>query len=218
MGRRVIHKGGLILFLNPDPSLLHINPVLDAFVVIRYKLSKLCNFRKWMRLIMYEFDKIDVKIVNLLLDDGRMPASEIARRIGDISERAVRYRIDRMVDDGIIRISAVAKPQAFGLTAIADVWLEVESDRILEVAKKMAEFDNVSYVACGIGESDVSIQIVAKDTAEIYHFVTEVVRKVPGVRKTTTSIVPLILKDVYQWRIPERVLKETAEGETAASD
>jgi len=162
---------------------------------------------------MYEFDKIDVKIVNLLLDDGRMPASEIARRIADISERAVRYRIDRMMDDGAIRVSAVAKPQAFGLTTIADVWLEVESDRILEVAKKMAEFDNVSYVACGIGESDVSIQIVAKDTAEIYQFVTEVVRKVPGVRKTTTSIVPLVLKDVYQWRIPERVVKAIAESE-----
>src|SRR5512141_1221286 len=167
---------------------------------------------------MYNFDKTDIKIVNLLLDDGRMPASEVARRIGDISERAVRYRIDRMVEEGVIRVSAVAKPQAFGLTTIADVWMEVESDRIIEVAKKMAEFDNISYVACGIGESDVSIQIVAKDTAEIYHFVTEVVRKVPGVRKTTTSIVPLVLKDVYQWRIPERVVKEIAEGKSAASD
>ena len=164
---------------------------------------------------MYEFDKINVKIVNLLLDDGRMPASEIARRIGNISERAVRYRIERMVDAGIIQVSAVAKPQAFGLTTIADVWMEVESDRIVEVAKKMANFDNVSYVACGIGESDVSIQIVAKDTAEIYQFITEVVRKVPGVRKTTTSIVPLVIKDVYQWRVPERVLNEMAEGEAA---
>ena len=167
---------------------------------------------------MYNFDKTDVRIVNLLLDDGRMPASEVARRIGDISERAVRYRIDRMIDEGVIRISAVAKPQAFGLTTIADVWLEVESDRILEVARKMAEFDNVSYVACGIGESDVSIQIVAKDTAEIYQFVTEVVRKVPGVRKTTTSIVPLIIKDVYQWRIPESIMREIAEKETSATD
>lgn len=147
-----------------------------------------------------------------------MPASEVARRIGDISERAVRYRIDRMVDEGVIRVSAVAKPQAFGLTTIADVWLEVESDRILEVARKMAEFDNVSYVACGIGESDVSIQIVAKDTAAIYQFVTEVVRKVPGVRKTTTSIVPLIIKDVYQWRIPESIMRELAEKETSATD
>jgi Lrp/AsnC family transcriptional regulator for asnA, asnC and gidA len=167
---------------------------------------------------MYNFDKTDIKIVNLLLDDGRMPASEVARRIGDISERAVRYRIDRMVEEGVIRVSAVAKPQAFGLTTIADVWLEVESDRILEVARKMAGFDNVSYVACGIGESDVSIQIVAKDTAEIYQFVTEVVRKVPGVRKTTTSIVPLIIKDVYQWRIPESIMREIAEKETSATD
>jgi Lrp/AsnC family transcriptional regulator for asnA, asnC and gidA len=166
---------------------------------------------------MYNYDKIDIKIVNLLLEDGRMPASEIARRLGDISERAVRYRIDRMVNDGVIRISAVARPQAFGLTTIADVWMEVESDRILEVARKLAEFDNVSYVACGIGESDVSIQIVAKDTAEIYQFVTEVVRKVPGVRKTTTSIVPLILKDVYQWRIPERIVREISEKNVSST-
>ena len=163
---------------------------------------------------MYEFDKIDVRIVNLLLEDGRMSASEIARRMGNISERAVRYRINRMVDEGVIQVSAVAKPQAFGLTTIADVWLEVESDRIVEVAKKMAEFDNVSYVACGIGETDVSIQVVAKDTAEIYHFVTEVVRKVPGVRKTTTSIVPLIIKDVYQWRVPERVIRDISDRES----
>jgi Lrp/AsnC family transcriptional regulator for asnA, asnC and gidA len=166
---------------------------------------------------MYNFDKIDIKIVNLLLEDGRMPASEISRRMGDISERAVRYRIDRMVNEGVIQISAVARPQAFGLTTIADIWLEVESDRILEVAKKMAEFDNVSYVACGIGESDVSIQIVAKDTSEIYQFVTEVVRKVPGVRKTTTSIVPLIIKDVYQWRVPERIVREISEKEVPAT-
>ena len=166
---------------------------------------------------MYNFDKIDIKIVNLLLEDGRMSASEIARRLGNISERAARYRIERMVNEGVVRISAVAKPQAFGLTTIADVWMEVESDHILEVAKKMAEFDNISYVACGIGESDVSIQIVAKDTAEIYHFVTEVVRKVPGVRKTTTSIVPLILKDVYQWRIPESVVQEISDGEISGT-
>jgi Lrp/AsnC family transcriptional regulator for asnA, asnC and gidA len=95
--------------------------------------------------------------------------------------------------------------------------MEVESDRILEVAKKMAEFDWVSYVACGIGESDVSIQVVAKDTAEIYHFVTDVIRKVPGVRKTTTSIVPLVLKDVYQWRIPERIVHELSDEEVSGT-
>ena len=52
---------------------------------------------------MYEIDKIDVKIVNLLLEDGRMSASGIARKMGDISERAVRYRIERMIDEASFR-------------------------------------------------------------------------------------------------------------------
>jgi Lrp/AsnC family transcriptional regulator for asnA, asnC and gidA len=154
---------------------------------------------------MYEIDKIDVKIVNFLLENGRMKSSEIARNIGDISERAVRYRIDRMIEEGVIYVTAIVSPKAFGLNTFADVWLEVESDKILEVANKMAEFENVSYVACAIGETDVSIQVVAEDTAEIYRFVTEVVRKVPGVRKTVTSIVPIVLKDIYQWRVPGSV-------------
>jgi Lrp/AsnC family transcriptional regulator, regulator for asnA, asnC and gidA len=156
---------------------------------------------------MYEIDKIDVGIVNLLLEDGRMSASEIARRMGDVSERAIRYRIERMREENIIQIGAVVHPEAFGLQIIADVLLEVESDRIREVAQKMTEYENVTYVACSIGESDVSIQVVAGNTDEVYRFVTETVRKVPGVRRTTTSIVPLILKDVYQWRIPEGIIK-----------
>jgi Lrp/AsnC family transcriptional regulator for asnA, asnC and gidA len=167
---------------------------------------------------MYDFDKTDIRIVNLLLEDGRMSASEISRRLGDISERAVRYRIDRMIDEGVIQISAVISPEALGFTIKADIWLEVKSDLILQVAKKMAAFENVTYVACGIGQNDISIQVVAKDTAEIYHFVTEVVRKVPGVTKTTTSIVPIILKDVYQWRVPERIAKLLSDGKTVASD
>ncbi len=166
---------------------------------------------------MYEFDKTDIKIVNLLLEDGRMSASEMSRRMGDISERSIRYRVDRMIDDGVIQISAVVSPEALGFTIKADVWLEVESDLIFEVAKKLASFENVTYVACGIGQNDISIQIVAKDTSEIYYFVTEVVRKVPGVRKTTTSIVPIILKDVYQWRVPERIANELSENESIAA-
>ena len=156
---------------------------------------------------MYEIDKVDLRIVNLLLKDGRMTASEIARQLEDTSERTVRYRIDRMVQEQVLQISAVVRPDAFGLTVKADVWMEVESDRIRDVAQKMTEFENVTYVACSIGETDVSIQVVGRDTDEVYRFVTEVVRKVPGVRRTTTSIVPIILKDVYQWRVPETVIR-----------
>jgi Lrp/AsnC family transcriptional regulator for asnA, asnC and gidA len=152
---------------------------------------------------MYEIDKTDIKIINLLMENGRMPASEMARRIGGISERVVRYRIARIVKEGYIQISAITNPKSLGYTVTADVFLEVESSSILDVAKRTSEFDCVSYVACSIGENDISIQVVGHDTNEVYNFVTEVIGKIPGVRKTTTSIVPLVLKDVYQWRVPK---------------
>ena len=61
---------------------------------------------------MFKFDNIDVHIIELLQDDGRMPASEIARRIGGISQRVVSYRIDRMVKEKMITVSAIPDPRA----------------------------------------------------------------------------------------------------------
>jgi Lrp/AsnC family transcriptional regulator for asnA, asnC and gidA len=151
---------------------------------------------------MSKIDKTDIQIVELLMQAGRMPAAEIARRIGGITERIVRYRIERMVEEGLISISAIVHPQKIDYSVAADVLLEVETGLILEVARKLAEFDCISYVACSIGETDVSVQVLGKDTTEIYRIVTEVIGKIPGVRKTTTSIVPVVLKDVYQWHIP----------------
>lgn len=160
---------------------------------------------------MYRIDNIDLEIVNMLMEDGRMRAAEIARRLGNKSERAVRYRIDRMVENQVIRLSAIVNPKGLGMNVVADVLLEVESDSILDVAKKITDFENVSYVACSIGETDISVQVLAGDTTEVYNFVTEVIGKIPGVRKTTTSIVPLVLKDVFQWRIPASMVSESIE-------
>ena len=161
---------------------------------------------------MYKLDRIDQKIVDCLMEDGRMQAAEIARRIGDVSERVVRYRLDQLVEKRVISVSAIVNPKVLGLDVVADVWLEVESDSILEVARRMAEFENVSYVACSIGEQDISMQVLGHDTTEVYRFVTEVIAKVTGVRKTSTSIVPLVIKDVFQWRIPDHVISKEIEN------
>jgi Lrp/AsnC family transcriptional regulator for asnA, asnC and gidA len=150
----------------------------------------------------YEINPIDRAIVDLLIKDGRMSSAEIARRVGGLSERSARYRVDRLVKEGVIRISAIVCPKAVGLPVTADVFIEVEPGRIAEVARKMTEFECVSYVAYSTGDRDVSVQIVARDNETLYNFVAEVIGKVPGVRKTATMLVPMILKDVYQWSIP----------------
>jgi Lrp/AsnC family transcriptional regulator for asnA, asnC and gidA len=147
-------------------------------------------------------DHTDRKIVDLLIEDGRMSSRDIAQRLGDVSERTVRNRLERLLRDGVIHISAVVNATALGLPVTADVFVEVEPGRIMNVAHKIAEFECVTYVACSTGESDLSIQIVAEDNGSLYRFVTEVIANVPGVRKTTTVLLPIILKDDNQWPIP----------------
>lgn len=164
-----------------------------------------------------ELDALDCQIIDLLMQDGRMPAAEIARRCQEtgslnVTERMARYRIERLVKTGVIRISAIPNPHAVGYDIVADVLVEVEPGLIDRVARTLAQHEEVSYVATSIGENDVSVQIVAHTNQEVYAFATEVIGKLPGVRKTTTSIVPLTLKDVYQWRIPRKLCGARMKG------
>lgn len=152
---------------------------------------------------MYEPDSIDRAIVDLLIEDGRMPCAEIARRLGNVSERSVRYRIQQLIEGRVIRVGAIVNPKTVGFGVIADVLMEIEPGHVQEVAHRMAELEAVSYVAYSTGDRDLSIQLYARDNDEMYRLVTEVIAKVPAVRKTTTILVPLVLKDVYEWRIPE---------------
>jgi Lrp/AsnC family transcriptional regulator for asnA, asnC and gidA len=151
----------------------------------------------------FTLDAIDRQIVALLLEDGRATSAEITRRIGHVSERAVRYRIERLTRSGVIRVSAVVNPQAVGFPIMADVLMEVAPGRLQDVAAQVVEFENVSYVAGSVGEGDLSIQVYARDTEELLRLVEEVIGKVPGVTRTKTVMVPWKLKDVYQWRVPE---------------
>lgn len=161
-----------------------------------------------------KLDQLDKEIIDLLTRDGRMSCAEIARAIGTVSERSVRYRLEKLIDDNIIRVNAVPVPQALDYSVVADVFIEVETGQVLDLARKIASYELVSYVACSTGESDISIQIIAPNNRELYEFVTEILGKIPGVRKTTTSMVPFIVKD--NWQIPPTVFRDSRpEPETA---
>ena len=147
-----------------------------------------------------KIDQLDRMIIQLLQKDGRMPSSQIARQIGAITERAVRNRIQRLIDKEILTISADVSPKSLGYLVTADINLEVEPNLVQEVAQKLAAYGNVSYVACSMGDREVSIQVNTHTNDELYHFVTEVIGKLPGVKKTTTMIVPIRLKRM--WHIP----------------
>ncbi len=151
---------------------------------------------------MSKIDSKDISIINLLMGDGRMSCSEIAKKLGNMTERSVRYRINRLLGDGVIQICAVPTVDKLGFPVIADVFIEVESSSIEEVAKSLVEYECVSYVGCSIGDPDISIQVFSEDNSTVYRFVTEVVGKMPGVIKTKTLILPSVLKANEDWRVP----------------
>ncbi len=156
----------------------------------------------------FTLDVIDRKIVSLLIEDGRISSAEITRRIGHVSERAVRYRIERLIRTGVIRVSAIVNPQAVGFQVTGDVLVDVAPGRLQDVAVQMVEFPTVSYVAGSVGEGDLSVQVYARDTEELLRVVNEVIGKVPGVTRTKLAMVPWKLKDVYEWQVPQEVSEE----------
>jgi Lrp/AsnC family transcriptional regulator for asnA, asnC and gidA len=147
-------------------------------------------------------DAIDRQIVARLIANGRASASDISRSLPGVSQRAVRYRLERLQRNDVIRIGAVIDPHAIGLDVIADVFIEVAPGEVQQVARRLVDLQSVSYVAASIGQGDLSIQVCARDTGELARIVAEVVAAIPGVRSTRTVMVPWKLKDVHQWQIP----------------
>ena len=156
-------------------------------------------------MVTFSLDVIDRQIVALLSEDGRISSAEMTRRIGHVSERAVRYRIERLVRAGVIKVTAIVNPQAVGYRVTGDVIIEVAPGMLQTVAEELCGLDNISYVAGSLGDGDLSAQVYARDTEDLLRFVDEVIGKVRGVSRTRTAVVPWKLKDIYQWRIPETI-------------
>lgn len=150
-------------------------------------------------------DQIDAAIVDLLQEDGRMSAVEMASRLEGVTPRVVRHRIKKLVRDGVISVTAVVHPKALGYDIMADVLIETEVSSIPDLARQLSELDHVTYTSCATGESDISIQVVARSVEELYRMVQEQIHQMPGVSRTRTYLLPLALKFTYNWKVPREV-------------
>jgi Lrp/AsnC family transcriptional regulator for asnA, asnC and gidA len=148
---------------------------------------------------MVELDAIDWQIIALLNEDGRMSSAEIARRMGDIPARTVNHRIDSLIERGVFQVRAILDPGRLGYPVMADVFIQVEPGRVREVADRVAQFPQVSYVACATGGMDVSISVRVRSNEELFNFVADSIGNIPGVRRTETYLLPIKLKDLPGW-------------------
>jgi Lrp/AsnC family transcriptional regulator for asnA, asnC and gidA len=156
-------------------------------------------------------DSIDRDIINCLRRDGRMRSVDIARKLG-LSDRTVRYRIRRLLEQDLISFTVAVHPVDLGYTVLGDIVCEVETGRINEIADTIARLPEVGYVACGTGDQDISLQAYFASTDDLYAFVTEKLARIPGVLKTRTTILLRVVKSIWEWEIPEAALGQADHG------
>jgi Lrp/AsnC family transcriptional regulator, regulator for asnA, asnC and gidA len=136
-------------------------------------------------------------IIEALQQDGRRPYGAIAAEVG-LSEAAVRRRVQRLRDAGIMQIVAVTDPLQLGFTRQAMVGIEVEGD-VRVVADKLTALPEVDYVVMCAGSFDLLAEVVCEDDERLLHVLNDSVRSIAGVRRTETFLYLKLNKQTYSW-------------------
>ncbi|MBN8631472.1 MAG: Lrp/AsnC family transcriptional regulator [Rhodobacterales bacterium] len=137
----------------------------------------------------YEPDDLDRSVIALLTEDGRLSASEIAGKIGGVSERTVRNRITALLQSKMIVIGAIPDPTAMGRDVQADVMIEVEPGRVEEVAIALGEYDEVGYLAATGGRFNLTGSLFVETHAALLDFCENIIGRTPGVRKVEPWVI-----------------------------
>jgi len=142
-------------------------------------------------------DDISKQIIEQLQQDGRRSYAAIGKAVG-LSEAAVRQRVQRLQDAGVMQIVAVTDPLQLGFTREAMIGLSVEGD-VRRVADKLSALDEVSYVVMCAGSFDILAEIVCEDDEGLLRVLNDSVRSIPGVRATETFLYLKLAKQTYTW-------------------
>lgn len=142
-------------------------------------------------------DDIDKAIIEALQADGRMPYTRLGATVG-LSEAAVRQRVQRLTESGVVQIVAVTDPLMLGFHRMAMVGLKVEGD-LRTVAADIAAIPDVSYVVIVSGSFDLLMEVVCEDDDHLLTILNDKVRAIPGIRSTETFTYLRLDKQTFAW-------------------
>ena len=142
-------------------------------------------------------DAVSKAIIEQLQEDGRRPYAAIGKAVG-LSEAAVRQRVQKLLDQGVMQIVAVTDPLTVGFRRQAMVGITVEGE-IEPVADALAALDEVEYVVVTAGSFDLLAELVCEDDDHLLEMVGRRIRALPGVRSTETFVYLKLRKQTYTW-------------------
>jgi Lrp/AsnC family transcriptional regulator for asnA, asnC and gidA len=149
------------------------------------------------RTVSAPLDDVSKRIIEQLQEDGRRPYATIGKAVG-LSEAAVRQRVQRLLDGGVMQIVAVTDPMQVGFSRQAMIGVRVEGD-ITAVADRLVEMAEVEYVVITAGSFDLLIEVVCEDDDHLLDLLCHRIRGIPTVKSTETFVYLKLRKQLYNW-------------------
>lgn len=142
-------------------------------------------------------DETSKRIIEQLQENGRRPYAEIAKAVG-LSEAAVRQRVQRLTESGVMQIVAVTDPMQLGFHRQAMVGVRVSGDSRV-VASALAEIPAVDYVVLTAGSFDILAEVVCASDADLVELLNTRIRTLAGVIASETFVYLELRKQSYDW-------------------
>jgi Lrp/AsnC family transcriptional regulator, regulator for asnA, asnC and gidA len=141
-------------------------------------------------------DDISKQIIEQLQMDGRKPYAAIGKAVG-LSEAAVRQRVQRLLDSGVMQIVAVTDPLMLGFPRQAMIAVKCDGD-LERVADELASLEEIDYVVLTAGSVDIIVEVVCEDDQHLLEILGKI-RGIPSVRATETFVYLKLRKETYSW-------------------
>jgi Lrp/AsnC family transcriptional regulator for asnA, asnC and gidA len=144
-------------------------------------------------------DDVSKAIIEQLQQDGRRSYAAIGKVVG-LSEAAVRQRVQRLVESGVMQIVAVTDPMELGFARMALVGIRVTGP-VRPVAQALTELEEVAYVVVTAGSFDVLAEVVSANDEDLLEVISTGIRTIPGVASTETFVYLKLHKQTYSWGV-----------------
>ena len=142
-------------------------------------------------------DSVSKAIISQLQEDGRRAYAAIGKAVG-LSEAAVRQRVQKLVDTGVMQIVAVTDPMQNGFARQALIAISVTGDVEL-VAEQLGKIDEVDYIVVTAGSFDLFAEIVVEDDEHLLRIVNDRIRTIDGITRTESFLYLKLVKQTYNW-------------------
>ena len=176
-----------------DARFLYFAPSYIVFVTSRTKNAPNCAENG--NASMSTLDETDARIIEMLEEDGRKSYTEMAEEL-EVSESAVRKRVSTLLSRGVIKKFTVKVDHTkLGLSTVAIVGIDVESDKMLEIAQLLCDLKDVRCVATSSGDHMIMLEVWAKNGKELNKLISERISTIEGVKKICPALILEKLKD-----------------------